>query len=64
MINAINDELILAARLLLSTLLLIFSWKKQHGWLLKNLSIMAGFLLLCVTVRGYSIDALCSIAAP
>ena len=34
MINAINDELILAARLLLSTLFLIFSWKRQHGWLL------------------------------
>jgi putative oxidoreductase len=30
----------------------------------KNLSIMVGFLLLCITGRGYSIDALCSIAAP
>jgi putative oxidoreductase len=31
----------------------------------KNLSIMGGFLLLCVTGAGaYSIDALCGLAAP
>jgi hypothetical protein len=29
MINGINDELILAARLLLATLFLIFGWRKQ-----------------------------------
>jgi uncharacterized membrane protein YphA (DoxX/SURF4 family) len=28
MINGINDEFILAARLLLATLFLIFGWKK------------------------------------
>jgi putative oxidoreductase len=31
----------------------------------KNLSIMGGFVLLCVTGAGkYSIDALCGIVAP
>jgi putative oxidoreductase len=31
----------------------------------KNLSIMGGFLLLCVTGAGkYSIDGLCSVGAP
>jgi putative oxidoreductase len=139
MINAINDEIILAARLLLSTLFLIFGWRKlkdysgtvrqivQLGgpmpvlaaavaifmelpvalavavgafarlsallmflytlgtalighryWTMtganqvdnmdgfyKNLSIMGGFLLLYITGAGkYSVDALCSIAAP
>ena len=139
MINGINDELILAARLLLATLFLIFGWRKlrdfpgtvsqmvQLGvptpvlaaavaifmelpvafavaigaftrpaavlmalytlgtalighryWTVKgadhvdsmdgfykDLSIMGGFLLLYVTGAGkYSIDALCSIAAP
>ena len=139
MINGINDEVILAARLLLATLFLIFGWRKlkdysgtvsqivQLGgpmpilaaavaifmelpvafavavgaftrpsallmflytlgtalighryWTMtgadevdsmdsfyKNLSIMGGFLLLCVTGAGkYSIDALCGIAAP
>jgi putative oxidoreductase len=139
MINDINDGLILAARLLLATLFLIFGWRKlrdysgtvnqieQLGapmpvlaaaiaifmelpvafavavgafarpaalfmflytlgtafighryWTItgadqvasmdgfyKNLSIMGGFLLLYVTGAGkYSIDALCSIAAP
>jgi putative oxidoreductase len=138
MTNGINDELILAARLLLATLFLIFGWRKlrdfsgtvsqmaQLGvptpvlaaavatfmelpvafavaigaftrfstvlmffytlgtalighryWTVKgtgyvdsmdsfykNLSIMGGFLLLCVTGAGkYSIDALLSIAA-
>jgi putative oxidoreductase len=139
MINAINDELILAARLLLATLFLIFGWRKvrdysgtvrqmvqvglptpvlatvisivmelpvafavalgiftrpsaalmalyalgtaligHHYWTVKgadyvdslegfykDLSIMGGFLLLCVTGAGnYSIDALLGIAAP
>ena len=139
MINAINDGIILAARLLLSALFLIFGWRKlkdysgtvrqivQLGgpmpvlaaavaifmelpvalavavgafarpaallmflytlgtalighryWTMtgadqvdnmdgfyKNLSIMGGFLLLCVTGAGkYSVDALRSIAAP
>jgi putative oxidoreductase len=139
MINGINDELILAARLLLATLFLIFGWRKlrdfsgtvsqmvQLGvpvpvlaaavatfmelpvafavaigafarlsvllmffytlgtalighryWTMtgkdrvdnmdgfyKNLGIMGGFLLLCMTGPGkYSIDALWSIAAP
>src|SRR6516225_12328931 len=139
MTNGINDELILAARLLLATLFLIFGWRKlrdysgtvsqmvQLGvpmpvvaaavatfmelpvafavavgalarpsallmffytlgtalighryWTItgtdrvdsmdgfyKNLSIMGGFLLLCVTGAGkYSIDILCGIAAP
>ena len=139
MINDINDEVILAARLLLATLFLIFGWRKlrdysgtvsqmvQDGlpmprlaaavaifmelpvafavaigaftrpsavllvlytlgasliehryWTVKgadqlasmegfykNLSIMGGFLLLYITGAGkYSIDALCSIAAP
>jgi putative oxidoreductase len=138
-INGINDDLILAARLLLATLFLIFGWRKlrdfsgtvsqmvQLGvptpiaaagvatfmelpvafavavgaftrlsalllflytlgtalighryWTItgadyvdsmdsfyKNLSIMGGFLLLYVTGAGkYSIDVLCSIAAP
>src|SRR5277367_1910319 len=138
-ISGINDELILAARLLLATLFLIFGWRKlrdfsgtvsqmaQLGvptpvlaaavatfmelpvafavavgaftrpsalllvlytlgtalighryWTItgadyvdsmdsfyKNLSIMGGFLLLFITGAGkYSIDALCSIAAP
>ncbi|HEX3505716.1 MAG TPA: DoxX family protein [Xanthobacteraceae bacterium] len=137
--NDINDELILAARLLLTTLFLIFGWRKlrdysgtvsqmvQLGvptpvlaavvatfmelpvafavavgaftrplslllflytlgtalighryWTMacadqvdsmdafyKNLSIMGGFLLLYITGAGkYSIDVLCSIAAP
>ena len=139
MINDINDALILAARLLLTALFLIFGWRKltdfsgtvsqmvQLGvpmpvlaaavatfmelpvafavavgaftrpsallmffytlgtalighryWTItgadrvdsmdgfyKNLSIMGGFLLLCITGAGkYSIDALCGIAAP
>jgi putative oxidoreductase len=139
MINDINDAAILAARLLLATLFLIFGWRKlrdysgtvsqmaQLGapmpvvaaavatfmelpvafavavgafarpsallmffytlgtafighryWTIagadrvasmdgfyKNLSIMGGFLLLCVTGAGkYSIDVLLSIAAP
>jgi putative oxidoreductase len=139
MMNDINDELILAARLLLTTLFLIFGWRKlrdysgtvsqmvQFGvptpvlaaavatfmelpvafavavgaftrplslllflytlgtalighryWTMtgadqvdnmdafyKNLSIMGGFLLLYITGAGkYSIDVLCSIAAP
>ena len=139
MINGINDELILAARLLLATLFLIFGWRKlmdfsgtinqmvQLGvpvpvlaagvalfmelpiafavavgaftrlsaalmalyalgtafighryWTVKgadyvdsldgfykDLSIMGGFLLLCVAGAGkYSIDALLGIAAP
>ncbi len=139
MINGINNELILAARLLLATLFLIFGWRKlrdfpgtvsqmvQLGvpvpvlaaavatfmelpvafavaigafarlsvllmflytlgtalighryWTMtgrdrvdnmdgfyKNLGIMGGFLLLCMTGPGkYSIDALWSIAAP
>jgi putative oxidoreductase len=139
MMSGINDEIILAARLLLATLFLIFGWRKlrdysgtvsqmaQFGvpvpvlaagvatfmelpvafavavgaftrpaallmllytlgtalighryWTMtgadyvdgldsfyKNLSIAGGFLLLCVTGAGkYSIDALCSIAAP
>ena len=139
MINGIDDALILAARLLLATLFLIFGWRKlrdfsgtvsqmvQLGvptpvlaaavatfmelpvafavavgaftrpsalllvfytlgtalighryWTMtgadlvdsmdsfyKNLSIMGGFLLLYITGAGkYSIDALCSIAAP
>jgi len=139
MISGINDELILAARLLLTTLFLIFGWRKlrdfsgtvsqmmQLGvptpmlaaavatfmelpvafavaigafvrslalllvlytlgtalighryWTVsaadridsmdgfyKNLSIMGGFLLLCITGAGkYSIDALSGIAAP
>ena len=139
MINGTNDEIILAARLFLATLFLIFGWRKlrdlsgtvsqmvQLGvptpalaagvatfmelpvafavavgaftrpsalllflytlgtalighryWTMtgadrvegmdsfyKNLSIMGGFLLLCVTGAGkYSIDVLCGIAAP
>ena len=140
MINGINDEVILAARLLLATLCLIFGWRKlldysgtvsqmvhEEGlrmpvlatvvsmfmelpvafavaigaftrasavlmalyslgtalighryWTVKgadyvdsmegffkDLSIMGGFLLLFITGAGkYSIDALCSIAAP
>ena len=32
MINAINDELILAARLLLATLFLIFGWRKLKDY--------------------------------
>ena len=139
MINGINDELILAARLLLATLFLIFGWRKlrdfsgtinqmvQLGvpvpvlaagvalfmelpiafavavgaftrlsaalmalyalgtafighryWTVKgadyvdsldgfykDLSIMGGFLLLCLAGAGkYSIDALLGIAAP
>jgi putative oxidoreductase len=138
-INDINDELILVARLLLATLFLIFGWRKLRDYsgtvsqiarlgapmpvlaagvaivmelpvafavavgafarpaalllvlytlgtalighrywtvtdadkvdsmdgFYKNLSIMGGFLLLYVTGAGkYSIDALCSIAAP
>jgi putative oxidoreductase len=139
MINDINDAVILAARLFLATLFLIFGWRKlrdysgtvsqmvqdgaplpvlaaaiaifmelpvafavavgaftrpsavlmalytlgtslieHHYWTVrgadyldsmegfyKNLSIMGGFLLLYITGAGkYSIDALCSIAAP
>ena len=139
MINNISDEVILAARLFLATLFLIFGWRKlrdysgtvsqmvqdgapmpalaaavalfmelpvafavavgaftrpsavllvlytlgtslieHHYWTItgpdhlasmegfyKNLSIMGGFLLLYVTGPGkYSIDVLCSIAAP
>jgi putative oxidoreductase len=33
MINGINDELILAARLLLATLFLIFGWRKVRDYL-------------------------------
>jgi putative oxidoreductase len=140
MINGINDEIILAARLLLATLFLIFGWRKLRDYsgtvsqmaqeeglrmpilatavsifmelpvafavavgaftrpsavllalysmgtalighrywtvkgadqvdslegFYKDLSIMGGLLLLFVTGAGrYSIDALCSIAAP
>jgi putative oxidoreductase len=32
MINGINDELILAARLLLATLFLIFGWRKLRDY--------------------------------
>jgi putative oxidoreductase len=137
MMNGINDELILAARLLLATLFLIFGWRKLRDYsgtvsqmvqlgvptpvlaagvatfmelpvafavavgaftrpstllmflytlgtalighwtktaadyvdsmdsFYKNLSIMGGFLLLCITGAGkYSIDVLCGIAAP
>jgi len=139
MLNDINDEVILAARLLLATLFLIFGWRKlrdysgtvsqmvqeglrmpilatavsifmelpvafavavgaftrasavllalyslgtaligHHYWTVKgadqvdsmegfykDLSIMGGLLLLSITGAGrYSIDALCSIAAP
>ena len=139
MINGIDDALILAARLLLATLFLIFGWRKltdfsgtvkqvvqlgvpmpvlaaavaifmelpvafavavgafarpsalllmlytlgtaligHHYWTVtgadqvasmdgfyKNVSIMGGFLLLYITGPGkYSLDALCSIAAP
>ena len=32
MINGINDELILAARLLLATLFLIFGWRKVRDY--------------------------------
>jgi putative oxidoreductase len=139
MINDIDDELILVARLLLATLFLIFGWRKLRDYsgtvsqivqlgapmpvlaagvaivmelpvafavavgafarpaalllvlytlgtalighrywtvtdadkvdsmdgFYKNLSITGGFLLLYVTGAGkYSIDALCSIAAP
>jgi putative oxidoreductase len=139
MINGINDEVVLAARLFLATLFLIFGWRKlrdysstvsqmvqdrvpmpvlatgvaifmelpvafavavgaftrpsavllvlytlgtsliEHRyWTItgadqlasmegfyKNLSVMGGFLLLYVTGAGkYSIDVLCSIAAP
>src|ERR1700691_4124481 len=139
MINGINDELTLAARLLLATLFLIFGYRKLRDYsgtvsqmvqlgvptpvlaaavatfmelpvafavavgvftrpsallmalytlgaalighrywtvkgadyvdsmdsFYKNLSIMGGFLLLCITGAGkYSIDVLCGIAAP
>jgi putative oxidoreductase len=139
MITGINDELILAARLLLATLFLIFGWRKMRDYsgtvdqmvqlhvptpllatvvailmelpvafavaigafthpaaalmalytlgtalighrywtatgadyvdsldgFYKDLSIMGGFLLLCITGAGkYSIDALLGIAAP
>ena len=139
MMNSINDELILAARLLLATLFLIFGWRKVRDYsgtvaqmvqlglplpvvatvvsifmelpvafavavgaftrpsaalmalyalgtalighrywtvkgadyvdsldgFYKDLSIMGGFLLLCITGAGkYSIDALFNIAAP
>ena len=139
LISGINDEVILAARLLLATLFLIFGWRKLRDFsgtvsqmaqlgvptpvlaagvatfmelpvafavavgaftratallmflytlgtalighrywtktgadyvdsmdsFYKNLSIMGGFLLLCVTGAGkYSIDVLCGIAAP
>ena len=139
MTNDINDEIILAARLSLATLFLIFGWRKlrdtsgtvsqmvgdgvpvpvlatavaifmelpvafavavgaftrisavllvlytlgasliEHRYwtvtgadqvdsmesFYKNLSIMGGFLLLCITGAGkYSIDVLCGIAAP
>jgi putative oxidoreductase len=139
MMNAINDELIVAARLLLATLFLIFGWRKVRDYsgtvsqmaqvglptpvlaavvsiimelpvafavavgiftrpsaavmalyalgtalighrywtvkgadyvdslegFYKDLSIMGGFLLLCVTgAGGYSFDALLGIAAP
>src|SRR5271169_3009480 len=139
MISDVNDELILAARLLLAALFLIFGWRKlrdfsgtvsqmvqlrvpmpvlaagvatfmelpvafavaigaftrpaaalmalyslgtalvgHHYWTVKgadyvdsmdnfykNLAIMGGFLLLCITGPGkYSIDALLRIAAP
>ena len=139
MINGINDEVVLVARLALATLFLIFGWRKvrdysgtvsqmvqvglpipvlaaavsifmelpvafavavgaftrpsavllalytlgtaligHHYWTVKgadyvdsmdnfykNLSIMGGFLLLCITGAGrYSIDVLCSITGP
>jgi putative oxidoreductase len=139
MMNGINDELILAARLLLATLFLIFGWRKVRDYsgtvaqmvqlglqtpilatlasifmelpvafavavgaftrvsaalmalyalgtalighrywtvrgadyvdslegFYKDLSIMGGFALLCITGAGkYSIDALLGIAAP
>src|SRR5271166_1521236 len=139
MINGINDELILAARLLLATLFLIFGWRKVRDYsgtvrqmvqvslpmpvlatvvsifmelpvafavaigvftrtsaalmalyalgtalvghrywtvkgsdyvdslegFYKDLSIMGGFSLMCITGAGkYSIDALLGIAAP
>jgi putative oxidoreductase len=139
MMNDINDELILAARLLLTALFLIFGWRKLRDYsgtvnqmvqlhapmpvlaaavatfmelpvafavaigafarplallmvlytlgtalighrywtktgedrvdnmdsFFKNLSIMGGFLLLCITGAGkYSVDALCGIAGP
>ena len=139
MMNGINDAVILAARVFLATLFLIFGWRKlrdvsgtvsqmvqdgvptpvlaagvaifmelpvafavtvgaltrlsavlmffytlgaslieHHYWTMtgadrfasmesfyKNLSIMGGFLLLCITGAGkFSIDALCGIAAP
>jgi len=139
MITGINDELILAARLLLTTLFLIFGWRKVRDYsgtvdqmeelsvptpvlatfvailmelpvafavaigaftrpaaalmalytlgtalighrywtvtgadyvdsldgFYKDLSIMGGFLMLCITGAGkYSIDALLGIAAP
>src|SRR5277367_4224076 len=139
MINGIDDEIILAARILLATLFLIFGWRKltdlpgtfnqmvqeglhlpilatavstfmelpvafaiavgaftrpaallmalytlgtaligHHYWTVKgpdyvdsmdnfykNLAIMGGFLLLCITGPGkYSIDAFYGIAAP
>jgi putative oxidoreductase len=139
MMNDINDELILVARLLLTALFLIFGWRKLRDYsgtvnqmvqlhapmpvlaaavatfmelpvafvvaigaftrplallmalytlgtalighrfwtqtgkdrvdnmdgFFKNLSIIGGFLLLCITGAGkYSIDALCGIATP
>ncbi len=139
MLNHVNDEIIVAARLLLATLFLIFGWRKLRDYsgtvrqivrlggpmprlaaaiaifmelpvafavavgalarpsalllvlytlgtalighrywtktgagqvdsmdgFYKNLSIIGGFLLLFITGAGkYSIDALCSVAAP
>jgi uncharacterized membrane protein YphA (DoxX/SURF4 family) len=71
MINGINDEVILAARLVLATLFLIFGCRKVRDYsgtvsqmvqveaFYKDLSVMGGFLLLSITGAGkYSIDAL------
>ena len=71
MINGINDEVILAARLLLATLFLIFGCRRVRDYsgtvsqmvqveaFYKDLSVMGGLLLLSITGAGkYSIDAL------
>jgi uncharacterized membrane protein YphA (DoxX/SURF4 family) len=36
MINAINDEVVLAARLFLATLFLIFGWRKLRAYCPNN----------------------------
>lgn len=71
MINGINDEVILAARLVLATLFLIFGCRRVRDYsgtvsqmvqveaFYKDLSVMGGLLLLSITGAGkYSIDAL------